>query len=71
MATACLTGFPALTSAPMFFLKAFLLNDFTNGIYPILAYGFWRIYEMQQPLEHLLCQAFAFSRRFPQRFFDA
>lgn len=33
MATACLTGLPAFTSALMFFSKAFLLVDLTSGIF--------------------------------------
>jgi hypothetical protein len=33
MATACFTGFPALTSAFTFARNAFLLGDLTSGIY--------------------------------------
>jgi hypothetical protein len=39
IATACLTGFPAFTSAPTFFRNADLLDDFTRGINFIFGLG--------------------------------
>ena len=48
IATACLTGLPAFTSAPTFFRNADLLDDFTRGITYVLA--FWQSEQKRETL---------------------